>query len=264
MLARDLVILMLASQLADDSLKSIERVEIKATLVYLWNGLAMPDYCDLRYVPAESRCFFCSQPTDRVRNTMQDLQTRLTESPARLPKWLVAHSTTVQGILLHLKQWLTIEPDEPGPLLQSHKPRTHAETIMHGSTNADSDPRQRAIQAAKVVSRKKELSDQLKAKSIQELKRINFIDANVSEKEAKRLVREKHDEWVNMIWETESVGGAEEQWYSIFKTYLPPPELRSRHPMFERVSAQFIPGNHEGLNQDHCMKVRFYELYFQI
>lgn len=45
MLARDMILLMLASQLGDEGLEPEDLLELKATLVYFWNGLAMPSYC---------------------------------------------------------------------------------------------------------------------------------------------------------------------------------------------------------------------------
>lgn len=49
-LARDLVLMMLAYELGDENLDPVDKLEIQATAIYTFAGVAMPSYCAERLV----------------------------------------------------------------------------------------------------------------------------------------------------------------------------------------------------------------------
>ncbi|KAH8102117.1 hypothetical protein BXZ70DRAFT_930357 [Cristinia sonorae] len=234
MLARDMIILSLARQLGDEGLEPTDRLEIKAACVYLWNGIALPSYC-----------------AERVRNVMQDLRDRLTDSPPSLPKWLVVAPTSLPGILQHIMLWLTVRPEAVGPVLDRHESQS-METHLWNSINDETAPRSyRQMALENLGNMRKKMSDDLKSWPVHGMKKSGFIDEDVPDKEAKRIWKERHNEFVDRLMEIEMLGGPEDVWYSALKTYMPPPELRSRHPAFNEIAQ----GLHGKTGKDFDMKL---------
>ncbi|TCD61538.1 hypothetical protein EIP91_008282 [Steccherinum ochraceum] len=225
MLARDIVIMSLASQISDEGLEPIDRLEIKAAVVYLWNGVAMPSYC-----------------AERVRNVMQDLRDRFTESPPRLPKWLAIGPESLPAIIQHIMLWLTVRPKSVGPVLDNHVYRSMEAKMWEQVNNPMIPPAIKSMSVMRMNERKKEIAAMLKSWSIDDYKEIGLIDRDASNAQAKREIKMCLEPWTEAILDIMVKGGIEDVWYSELKVYLPPPELRSRHPGFEELAKATYPG----------------------
>lgn len=87
-IARNLLMLMMVHSLAHEALDELDRIELQATLVYLFIGWAMPAYCDRRTL-----------------TVIIDLIDRLCESPPRLPSWLHLDAGSVKPVTKALEFW---------------------------------------------------------------------------------------------------------------------------------------------------------------
>ncbi|THH27274.1 hypothetical protein EUX98_g6912 [Antrodiella citrinella] len=222
MLARDMVILMLASQLGDDGIEEEDRLEIQAAAVYLWNGVALPSYC-----------------AERVRNVMQDLRDRMTDSPPRLPKWLIVAPESHAGILQHIMSWLTVRPEPVGPILDRHEYKNMQASLFASIKDPSMPASYRQLALKSFGDTRKRISDGLRKWSISEKKKYGMIDEDMPMAEAKRMSKELHEKWVDVLLESEMTGGTEDLWYGTMKVFLPPAALRVKHPGFDELILGF-------------------------
>lgn len=241
-LARDLVILMLADQLRQDSLDSESKIEVLATITYTFTAAVIPPYCAERSVPFFRVHIVLMTPLRfSLRNTIQDLRTRLSEPTPRLPKWLHLSPNAVKEVSAVLLTWLTNRFASVNDLLDQKNTRQKpSESAMLKDPTLD--PGYKARIKKNIDEKKRAFSKILTTLSVQELKDQGLVPENVSAKQAKRLVNENHDELVGLMYDLMITGdGAaanEEQWFRKTLFFLPPKELRGRHTgMTEEITS---------------------------
>lgn len=79
---------MMIHTLAQDTLDATTRLELHATLVYVFIGWVMPPYCE-----------------KRTLGVINDLLDRLSESPPRLPAWLHVNTSSIKPVMKSLDFW---------------------------------------------------------------------------------------------------------------------------------------------------------------
>lgn len=169
---------------------------------------------------------------------MQDLRDRLTESPPRLRKWLVVAPDSLPGIIRHIMWWLTLRPVLVDEVLDSHEYKSMDAKLYESLNDPMVPPDMRAMALERFGDRRKDVAKWLKSQTIQDLREIGLIAPDETDAYARKLMRsvEWNDRFIDLFLDISVQGGPEDVWYTKMKVYLPPPQLRSRHPYFEELA----------------------------
>ncbi|KAI0719792.1 hypothetical protein C8T65DRAFT_725210 [Cerioporus squamosus] len=227
-IARDLCLLMLLHEL-NKTKDSIDKAELNATLMYMFCGMAMPSYCH-----------------ERLEGLIRDLRGRLSAAPPDLPLWLHVVSDSIPDVLSTLDFWVQTtkstkrmlshhesvsEMDDPETAAMSRLPGTNPEFKKKIESN--------------IASERETLRQQLLNATDEDLKKGGFTSEGQDPDYVREYIREHIDEFVDTFYKSYRGGKVplfEENWYRIFKVFLPPEELQERHAGFVAAWKQIMDG----------------------
>ncbi|KAI0357689.1 hypothetical protein OH77DRAFT_1502792 [Trametes cingulata] len=222
-IARDLCMLILLDQLITTT-DAATRIEIKATLMYMFLAAVMPSYC-----------------YDRLLGVMRDLQQRLTtDSTPDLPSWIHLNKDAIPAVLHTLHYWLTTEKSTKQMLAhhihQNPDALRREQELMVMQTGSAALQR---LMDDSVREQRRELEESIRSMSDEMLMDLPFVPPGTSPAEARKLVERNMDSLVDTLQSSYAlkgrIKGLEELWYEKTKVCMPPKELRSRHPGFEKA-----------------------------
>jgi hypothetical protein len=102
MMARNVLFFLMIDALVQDKLEPLDRLEVQATMVYVFIGWVMPPYCE-----------------KRLLKFINDLLDRLSESPPRLPAWMHVDATSVKPIAKALDYWANEKTKKTSKVLEN-------------------------------------------------------------------------------------------------------------------------------------------------
>lgn len=106
----------------------------------------------------------------------------------------------------------------------------------------DIEPGLKAKLKSVIAEKRKDYSRILRSASIGELQELCILPAGISMNDAKHMIDEKHDELVDQLQnllESDMGKSFEERWFKKMMFYLPPMELRQRHPGMQEAVLSF-------------------------
>ncbi|KAI0737514.1 hypothetical protein C8Q80DRAFT_1115040 [Daedaleopsis nitida] len=208
-IARDLCIFMLLHQLNGTNDETV-RTEIKVTLMYVFCGAVMPSYC-----------------YQRLQDVFKDLSVRLASRSPVLPRWMHVSPDSAAKVVTALAFWLSASRS------------TRATLAHHNVTECRGLPpagHQSFLNDAVNASRASLKADLLSMTGA-ELVQVGLAPAGTPAKAARAMVRKDIDQLVEELVEVgmqpEDHHVQERAFYVVTKVFLPPEELRHRHPYFE-------------------------------
>ncbi|OBZ76423.1 hypothetical protein A0H81_03125 [Grifola frondosa] len=230
-LARDLCILMLLNELIESKNSTEAQIEIKAALMYTFAGVVMPSYC-----------------YDRLHRVIRDLHARLSETPVRLPAWLHVVSDSIPVLLETIDYWALRINKPTWRTLQEHSNMSHREQrrSSEASVLPGMAPGFANMIAGREDAQRASISKTLTSLSDSQLREMQFVPPGTSMKDAREFIKDNHDMLVDFMLERMRDGdnaSLEEEWYDEIKVFLPPPELRKRHPGFEDAFKRMKKGD---------------------
>ncbi|KAF7985824.1 hypothetical protein HWV62_490 [Athelia sp. TMB] len=225
-LARDLCILMLLDSLTNQNLAQTEILEIKATIFYTYIGVALPSYC-----------------FERLCSTMRDLKRRLSKQPFSFPDWIHVHTSSAVHIIDALNFWLSLMgKKDVASMLQAHTPAESLSTTeLLNQPGFSSEYRQATLDHMNSIRRS--ATEAVNRLTEQEMRGLGLIDPDhngetlrAAQKFLPNRRQKLIDRWVKSEMDENSFGHLEGEhtWYTSVKVFLPPAELWSRHPGFEK------------------------------
>ncbi|KAI9060048.1 hypothetical protein FKP32DRAFT_1679333 [Trametes sanguinea] len=223
-IARDLCMLVLLNDF-NTAAKSLVRTEIKATLMYMFCGLAMPAYC-----------------YDRIMNTAKSLCEKLTEHPPALPSWLHVESKSIPAILRSLDYWINTEKSVTTVLAQEGSYNLDEE--LDAFTAGGGAGFQSEIKA-RYDDQRNQIEKMFRELSDDQLLALPWIPRGSTAAQARTIIESNMSELVSSMQELRTTGKMpthERDWYKRAKVFLPPAELRSRHPGFEPAWRKLAAG----------------------
>ncbi|KAI0357702.1 hypothetical protein OH77DRAFT_1421794 [Trametes cingulata] len=229
-IARDLCMLMLLHQL-NETTDSVTRAEIKATLMYSFCGAVMPNYC-----------------YERLMGVVQDLTERLSQSPPALPPWLHVDAETIPAVQAALAFWRSAQKPARKMLARhtyvnpEDRWGAHAMAFEGASGNGEM---QRELRD-RFNSQRSSIETMLRSLTDDQVRLLPFMPPGITTREARAFIEANMDDLVNMMHETTATGRVrtnEHEWYKVTKTFLPPAELRRRHPGFQEAWSKLSKGD---------------------
>ncbi|TFK84367.1 hypothetical protein K466DRAFT_625040 [Polyporus arcularius HHB13444] len=218
-IARDLCIFLLLGELAWHTVGAATAMEIKATLMYIYCGVVMPSYCYAR-----------------LQGLLRDLRRRLALPNPDLPFRVHVAPDTVPAILAVLDLWVNSSKSTK-KMLDTHQNMDNLDGagIPRDTFLSSASPEfRKALEAGRAAKRQGIKEDWLNM-SDAALLEFGKVGGLATVSEARNKVLEDIESIVDQV-EKLSLGGNthtyEANWYNILKVFLPPPELRGRHPEF--------------------------------
>lgn len=158
---------------------------------------------------------------------MNDIKGRLSEKPPRLPDWLHVDTMAVEDIIKAYDYWSTLKDSKNTPeMLGLH---------THNAVGFDANSSTVPPEAMAAISSMTEPY----------MRQIGLIHSGET------LAHVRNDLPLRLMWilnqseANENMAFSmdkEQQWYSVTKAFIPPPELWNRHPGFSEFR-QFNQGN---------------------
>ncbi|KAI0366568.1 hypothetical protein BV20DRAFT_1055566 [Pilatotrama ljubarskyi] len=218
--ARDLCMLMLLHELSHAT-DSTWRAEIKATFMYTFCAAAMPSYC-----------------YDRLIFAIKDLSERLSQSHPRLPSWLHVDAETVPAVLRALTYWLNTQKSTRKMLaVQEYTSpvdhwRQRGAALQQASENGDM---QRELRDG-FLQQRQMFEAMFRDLPGDKLVQLPWLPQGMSVPEARAYVEAHMEDLVSKMQQLTTTGRVstyEQEWFKRTMVFLPPRELRDRHPGFE-------------------------------
>ncbi|RDB17580.1 hypothetical protein Hypma_001021 [Hypsizygus marmoreus] len=218
--ARDLLVCWLINTLVENQLDATGRLEVQSTIVYIYIGWVMPDYCAARMMTA-----------------INEIKTRLVEPAPRLPHWLHVDTNSIGPILQALTFWSTDKSRTTAGMLSSHSslsPFDHLSSMTSEMLGRYGDPLKSQRDAAHRsldTLNDKELRAMASSFEIPGASAESVREVIRKNKEAlvEKMVKTKLDK--NYQWGLEN----EAAWYKTVKVFLPPSNMWHLHPGFEYI-----------------------------
>lgn len=238
-LARDLCVLMLLDQLRNRKLTSIEKIEIKATLMYTFSGISMPSYSSERSVPSlalRDAIIVLMRLIISLQRVIKDLKIRLSEQPPRMPSWLHVVSDSIPKIMDKLSYWDSFSR----PVADALGKRNNSNPMWDddeegnsilGNSNGES-PVDKATQRAFFSALLKKTPDE-------DLIGAPFLPPGMMLEDVRKFVNKHHDVIVDLMFDRQEKAkniSLEGTWYKTARGFLPPQELLDRHPGFKKFT----------------------------
>ncbi|RDX52493.1 hypothetical protein OH76DRAFT_161993 [Lentinus brumalis] len=218
-IARDLCFFLLLHELNSTSgSDAIARAEIKATLMYMFCGVVMPPYC-----------------FDRLTRLFRGLSARLSSTDWALPTWIRLDTHTAISVVRSLEYWLSASKSAR-KMLARHEiapPGTLLPALDHPIWKQPELRRlleRRVAEERQVV--KRTLLNMPHEQLVPMLVDAGIVLSPVSPTAAREALLNNmdsliHKEYVRQFGERRTF---EMECYMTTKAFLPPEELRSRHP----------------------------------
>ncbi|TFK84369.1 hypothetical protein K466DRAFT_527474 [Polyporus arcularius HHB13444] len=236
-IARDLCLLMLLHDL-NRTKDPMSRVEINATLMYMYTGMAMPSYCH-----------------ERLEGVIRDLRGRLSAAPPDLPPWLHVVSDSIPEVLQTLDFWIQTTKSTKR-MLAHHETASEMDSPESAAMSRlpGTNPEFRKKVESNIASDREALRQQLLNATDEELGKGGFLNEGQDPQYVREYIRDHIDEFVDTIYKSYRGGKVplfEENWYRLFKVFLPPAELRKRHFGFDAAWKEILDGRevNPGLQQ---------------
>ncbi|TFK84364.1 hypothetical protein K466DRAFT_527460 [Polyporus arcularius HHB13444] len=219
-LARDLCLFMLLHELATTK-DATAKVEIKATLMYMFCGAAMPPYC-----------------YERLQALFADLRRRLTSTPTDLPGPIHVVSDSIPAILRIIDYW-SKAPKTVRKMLANHESMSLWD--RSGMAGPQSIPGvsaefQRTIDD-RVAAQREQIRNSILTMSDADLAKSKLLPAGTSVRSGRAMIEQNIDllvdEMQKLIMPGAKTQTREATWYKMLKVFVPPKELLARHPSFE-------------------------------
>jgi hypothetical protein len=173
--------------------------------------------------------------------TINDLKSRLSASPPNLPSWLYVNKDVIPGLQDALEYWSTTVPRERTTtgMLHAHtyNPPSNTAASILGISNVS--PEYRAKLENTMKEKRNKISQMLDGLDNKQLLQLGIIQPGESAEEAKKAISKRKEELVDIMFKADLDGtmegqmGREQTFYELFKVFIPPLELWSRHPGFE-------------------------------
>jgi hypothetical protein len=165
-----------------------------------------------------------------------NIKTRLHKCPVHLPAWLYVNTEAIPGIIDALDFWSTTQQSTTRML------RDHVECTASDGSELLKDPL--ASSAHKegfrigLQAQRQNMYNLVDNLSDEGMVRGGFVRPGQSLEQARQEVARNRDSIVDSMLENQKNGSwpgrkREEEWYKITKVFIPPPDLRARHPGFE-------------------------------
>ncbi|OSD01022.1 hypothetical protein PYCCODRAFT_1478791 [Trametes coccinea BRFM310] len=223
-IARDLSMLVLLNDL-NNATKPLTRTEIKATLMYTFCGLAMPSYC-----------------YDILMNTAKSLCEKLTEHPPALPPWLHVEAKSIPAILRALDYWINTEKSTSRVLAREGDYNLDEELEAFTASGGAGF---RSEVKTLYDDQRKQIEKMFRELPDDKLLELPWMPHGVTVSQARTIIESNMDELVRSMQQLHATGKVpthERAWYKVAKVFLPPAELRSRHPGFDTVWEKLVAG----------------------
>ncbi|KAH9903204.1 hypothetical protein C8Q73DRAFT_673716 [Cubamyces lactineus] len=221
-ITRDLCMLLLLHEY-NNATDPVARVELKATLMYIFCAGVMPSYCYAR-----------------LMNTVKYLSNELCEQPAALPSWLHVEVKTIPAILRALDYWINTEKSTRKMIAQmpaytAQDKRAQREAVLGGLGGGDGSGFQRELQD-RYKSQRQQIETALRTLPDEKLVRLPFMPPGITPQAVRAYLDSHMEELVSRVQDMHTTGKVptnEQEWYRCTKTFLPPAELRKRHFGFD-------------------------------
>lgn len=213
-IARDLIFFMLIDSLVEGEMDQVTRLEIRATLMYVSIGWAMPDYCYTRYM-----------------DTVKDLKVRLLQTPPRLPSWMHVDISSISPILRALDHWIFVKFTTTR-FISDLKHETSSEKLQKVMPGMYMEEH---ANAARALDKLGDRELRLLVGNIPgaSAAKIREVVKTIKQALAAKMVSRKFDN--NAEWGLEE----ESSWFKTTKVYVPPTGLIDRHPGFEKLNDEW-------------------------
>lgn len=172
---------------------------------------------------------------------MQDLKQRLIESPPRLPDWLHVDSPSIPQIIESLDYWLNLPNTKTATgMLRAHEPASPSSVNMNILNNPDISPEFRDMLQSGIDGKRQQMGAMLDTLDDAQIAQMGFVEPGAGPAQARALLAEQREAIIDFLIDSEVDGNVaaktdkEQEWYQIMKTFVPPVELWSRHPGYER------------------------------
>ncbi|KAI0658112.1 hypothetical protein C8Q70DRAFT_201642 [Cubamyces menziesii] len=221
-IARDLCMLLLLHEF-NNTTDSVARVEIEATLMYVFCAGVMPSYC-----------------YTRLMDVVKDLSNKLCEQPPALPSWLHVETKTIPAILRALDYWINTEKSTRKMIAQmpantAHEQWSQRGAMLGGLGGGNGSGFQRELQD-RYKSQRQQIETMFRTLPDDKLVQLPFMPPGIGPQAARAFLDSHMEELVSMMQDMHTTGKVptnEQEWYRCTKTFLPPPELRKRHFGFD-------------------------------
>ncbi|KAI0357701.1 hypothetical protein OH77DRAFT_1475432 [Trametes cingulata] len=240
-IARDLCMLMLLDELIRTT-DTFTCLEIKATFMYTFCAAAMPSYC-----------------YDLLLTIMKDLSKRLSQTPPALPSWLHLDSGTIPSILRALSYCLTTRKSTRRMLaIQEYtSPEDHwrerGAALQQASGNGDMQGELRDG----FLEQRRMFAAMFRDLPGDKLVQLPWLPPGMSVSAARAYVDAHMDDLVSKMQQLTTTGRVrtyEQEWFKCTMVFLPPRELRDRHPGFEEALSALQQG--DDIQADLARRIR--------
>ncbi len=173
-------------------------------------------------------------------SVVRDLTRELSKSPLALPSWLHVDADTIPEVLHALEYW-TRAPKTTRKMLADH---TYMDPEAQWSQRAralgsggDVGDLPRQLRDSLMEERRR-IEASFRGLSDTQLLQLKYMPEGISASEGRAWVESNMEMLVNRMQQmvfTGKVPTHEQEWYKLTKTFVPPAELRGRHPGFEQA-----------------------------
>ncbi|KDQ56564.1 hypothetical protein JAAARDRAFT_179150 [Jaapia argillacea MUCL 33604] len=226
MVTRDLCLFMLFRELMEAPQDRMTQLEIKTTILYVLWGVVMPSYCH-----------------DRLRNVINTLLSLLSQPHPQLPSWIHVDLDSVGPILSVLDYWKDlVNRKTVKKTLENHSPPINADpmSMINRTPGISMDYR------ANIAALLDNMTDS-------DIRQLGLVPAHRPISEARKMLSQNREKMIDMMLK-ESIGGTpqggfEQEWYTLTKCFLPPPEFWTRHPGFDLYRRMKTTGSIPDINE---------------
>ncbi|KII91875.1 hypothetical protein PLICRDRAFT_157310 [Plicaturopsis crispa FD-325 SS-3] len=223
-LVRDLCIMMLIDALIEGKQDAVSQVEIKATIFYTYLGVVLPSYCH-----------------ERLRAVMLDIKARLlTDTPQlrRLPAWIHVDSESIPALLVIIDKWVSARKSTQLTLM--HHIVETAGSSMDILDNPAISPEYRERMKSNRDRQRQQISEYIDTLDDAQMRAMGLIQPGETLAQGRNLLNSRREAVIDVMLKAHLDGNvtakmdSEQKWYETTKAFLPPSELWSRHPGFDK------------------------------
>lgn len=163
------------------------------------------------------------------------------ESPPRLPDWLHVNSSTISPIIESLDYWANL-PDTKttAGILRVHEPRSSSASNISLLNNPNISPEYRDMLKNSIAAKRQQIGAMLDGMNDAQIRELDFIEPGQTPAQARASLASRREHIIDLLVQSQMDGNLaaktdkEQEWYQITKTFMPPAELWSRHPGYEK------------------------------
>lgn len=180
-------------------------------------------------------------------SVVKDLTHELSKSPPALPTWLHVEANTIPVVLRALEYW-TKAQKTTRKMLAHHtymSPEAQwsqrAQALSSGGDGGDF----RGQLRDSFNEQRRAIETTLRGLTDAQLLQMQWLPQGITAREGRAFVESNMEMLVNMMQQMVSTGKVptnEQDWYKLTKVFLPPKELRGRHPGFQQAWSTMTQG----------------------